>query len=342
MERFKHFLNVILCLFLVLVFIIFFPACDPEEEAMKFIAVGGLYGFPGVFCSSTDGVNWNFQDKSVNRIWGITYGDGWFIGVGDSGYIFRSQDGQTYNEVVLDYYDFFHDVAAGERRDQVPWKQFYVAVGHHGLGESKRGLVAYSSDHGATWTYADPGTKATLTAIAYGLTDGSTRFVVVGSVPGDNDMAVIKFSNDAGATWINHSYGGSSEVLGGVAYGNGRYIAVGQNGTIIYSPNGAAWYPAVSNTNDDLFGVAYGNFIWVAVGERGRILYSNALGTSWTELVFDLYEYWYDVTFGDGRFVAVGDQKIITSTDGVNWTYAATFTDPDFWFFDVIYRRDTW
>ncbi len=58
---------------------------------------------------------------------------------------------------------------------------------------------------------------------------------------------------------------GTSEELLGVAYGNGRYVAVGSDpnlvkpGTIQTSTDGVSWTTRAAGTNENLLGVAYGN-----------------------------------------------------------------------------------
>jgi hypothetical protein len=62
--------------------------------------------------------------------------------------------------------------------------------------------------------------------------------------------------------------------LYGVTYGNGLFVAVGDVGTILTSPNGVRSTEQASGTSNSLYGVAYGNGTFVAVGEDGAILTS--------------------------------------------------------------------
>jgi hypothetical protein len=59
-----------------------------------------------------------------------------------------------------------------------------------------------------------------------------------------------------------------------VTYGNGTFVAVGEGGTILTSPDGVSWTARTSGTSNWLDGVAYGNGLFVAVGDRGTILTS--------------------------------------------------------------------
>jgi hypothetical protein len=66
-----------------------------------------------------------------------------------------------------------------------------------------------------------------------------------------------------------------------VTYGNGLFVAVGDGGAILTSPDGVTWTPRTSGTSNTLFGVTYGNGLFVAVGDGGAILTSPD-GVNWT------------------------------------------------------------
>src|SRR4051812_13100386 len=79
---------------------------------------------------------------------------------------------------------------------------------------------------------------------------------------------------------------GVTVPLWSVAYGAGQWVAVGEQGTILTSPDGATWTPRTSGFPTRwLVGVGYGtpngNGLWVAVGESGLILTSPDAVT-WT------------------------------------------------------------
>ena len=59
-----------------------------------------------------------------------------------------------------------------------------------------------------------------------------------------------------------------------MAYGNSLFVAVGDGGVILTSPDGVNWTARVSGTYNSLFGVTYGNGTFVAVGDGGTILTS--------------------------------------------------------------------
>lgn len=129
--------------------------------------------------------------------------------------------------------------------------------------------------------------------------------------------------NDPLASWHIRSspLGDTSENLEGVAYGNGRWVAVGDEGSILSSPDGAEWTietnPAAPFRLDD---VAYGNGVFVAVGRSPKMVLTSPDGRAWTkrepavtgcqEIIFD----------GSRFLVLMTGGYIGVSTNGADWT----------------------
>jgi len=125
-----------------------------------------------------------------------------------------------------------------------------------------------------------------------------------------------------------------SNQLNRITFGNNTFVAVGDRGTILSSPDGLIWTEQdfwESGTIENLNGVVYGEGNFVAVGDNGTILVSPD-GQSWEErtpysgTVNNLIA----VAYGNGIFVAVGDDylvstigKVLTSPDGLAWTVAS-------------------
>ena len=109
-----------------------------------------------------------------------------------------------------------------------------------------------------------------------------------------------------------------SKKLYGITYGNNKFIAVGESGTVIRSDNGSVWDIGTSNSSGNLYSIAFGNDKFVGVGSN-TVIVSTDNGTSFLETYTTLT--FKDVTYGNGVFVAVGLGEIIyTSTDGDTWT----------------------
>ena len=123
--------------------------------------------------------------------------------------------------------------------------------------------------------------------------------------------------------------------LRSVAYGNGLYVAVGDLGTILTSPDGTNWVRQTSGTTSGLRDCAYDGGIWIAVGDLGTVLTSPDARV-WTSQYPGTFFSLNAVTYGNGQFVAVGEATtILTSSDAVSWTSRSSGALD---LFDVIYE----
>ena len=272
-------------------------------------------------------VNWigiagNQTTFTDDDIYGITYGDGRFVAVGGNGGIAYSTDGINWTRVTNGTFD--------------DYKIFAVAYGGGMFvagGQNDR--MAYSTD-GANWTRViSTFDAADIRGIAYG--DG--MFVAVGYT------GRIAYSTD-GINWTRATETPIGEnQFYGIAYGGGTFVAVGENGSVSYSTNGTNWTRVPDPQNplftDSIFdtnirGVAYGygDGIVIAVGDEGKWA-SSTDGITWwmygitvkpwtTEYAnstFNLFDEdtVYGITYGDGWFVAVGENGKMAYSAGGFW-----------------------
>ncbi|GHV74793.1 hypothetical protein AGMMS49940_20950 [Spirochaetia bacterium] len=125
----------------------------------------------------------------------------------------------------------------------------------------------------------------------------------------------------------------SSSDINGVTYGNGKFVAVGANGKIGTSSDGATWAAATTITpafggSNSIRGVTYGGTTFVAVGNGGEIGTSTD-GATWAAATSITPAFGsvniFGVTYDGTTFVAVGAGKIGTSADnGATWTAATS------------------
>ena len=119
---------------------------------------------------------------------------------------------------------------------------------------------------------------------------------------------------------------GTNSGLNTVIYSNNTFVAVGNGGVILTSPDGSKWTERNSGTNNILNGVTYGNGIFLVVGMNGKYLTSPDSDT-WTLKSLTLNDYFRDVTYGNNTFVVVGDWfngigytgTVLISPDGSKW-----------------------
>jgi len=122
----------------------------------------------------------------------------------------------------------------------------------------------------------------------------------------------------------------------GIAYGNGRFVAVSTLGSMAHSLDGINWTAILPGTGAGQSGfvstirdIAYGNGRFVAVGNSGQMARS-ADGITWTRIYagtgagqssFPNNLHINSIAYGNGRFVAVGQIGLMAhSPDGINWT----------------------
>jgi hypothetical protein len=140
----------------------------------------------------------------------------------------------------------------------------------------------------------------------------------------------------------NTTFGTSYNTIHTIAYGNSRFVAVGQSGKGAYSSDGINW-TAIGNMgfyngdydrdNDTIYGIAYGGGKFVAVGAytppiTGKAAYSTN-GVSWTAVSNTTFgtDTIRAIAYGNGKFVAVGGiGKAAWSTDGVTWTAVSIYS----------------
>lgn len=131
---------------------------------------------------------------------------------------------------------------------------------------------------------------------------------------------------------------GGTETLRAVDFGNGVWLAVGDDGKILKSiNNGETWVDKTvgGGSGPDFIGVRYGNGRWVLIGEEGEFYYSTDDGESWTSGNLPLpstlvaIEEMFGVIFDGNQFVAYGKAEdsltfsfcyLATSLNGNNWT----------------------
>ena len=115
----------------------------------------------------------------------------------------------------------------------------------------------------------------------------------------------------------------TTQNLWSACYGGGQFVAVGEGGTILTSPDGTVWTKRVSGNSLWLVSVGYGNGLFVVVGDQGTILTSPD-GITWTQRRTGGTRI-NAVAYGNGFFLAVdeggGSWK---SQDGISWTFNPT------------------
>ncbi|HTA05072.1 MAG TPA: hypothetical protein VK774_01810 [Solirubrobacteraceae bacterium] len=121
----------------------------------------------------------------------------------------------------------------------------------------------------------------------------------------------------------------TNEILRGVAYGNGHWVAVGSGGTLLRSRDGLRWTVERSPSDVDLRGVAWTGRRFVAVGDEGTVL-SSPDGRAWRVDTSAMPCALLGVASDRDRLVAVGGGgRLQLSSDGRRWRPASSPTKKD-------------
>lgn len=184
----------------------------------------------------------------------------------------------------------------------------FYAVGDTGI---------FSSTDGKNWRMRYQG-DCSFNGIAH----GGGRTVVVGGC--DKKGGVIVISAD-GEIWEEAAVK-DQWMLNAVAYGAGRFVAVGYNTTVLVSSDGLSWTSRKDGLPDlgQLYDIAFGQGLFIATGKTGNILTSTD-GLWWKQKTLDTRRELHGIAYGDGRFVIVtndfwfSDVRAFVSTDGNTW-----------------------
>ena len=163
----------------------------------------------------------------------------------------------------------------------------------YGQGLHARG-AAISPD-GMHWRAAAP---EPLTKVAFG--NGCFVGIYRWAPPG----GAIWTSPDGIAWYVRNT--GVELPLRGLAFGNGLFVAVGEDGVALTSPDGFNWTSRGRIASRDVNDLVFDGRQFVACGNRGLLLTSPD-GLVWTVRAGELDDL-FGVTYAGSQFVAVGDQ----------------------------------
>ncbi len=315
-----------------------------------FVAVGGRSGQDGFALFAHDladvaalrnAASWGAEYNLSNQIiTGVAYGPGKFVATGYpvSG---SSDPSDVYSRIwtVTDSDLLTNGSSATWTRQNSVTNSLsdviYANSQFTAVGGILGGSVVLTSPDATTWTPQTLPTVALnggLSEIAYGAVGGSGLYVTAGF----NGPAIMTSPNSS--TWtVRRS--STTTTFNGVAYGNNKFVAVGDGLEIFTSSDGEIWdaHTPVAASTQQFFGVAYGaasgGNLYVAVGgqlpamgmsDAPGLLWTSSDGVTWTDRTSALPSNAHilnGIAYGNGLFAAVGKAGVIyTSSDGTTWT----------------------
>jgi hypothetical protein len=256
-----------------------------------FVAVGG----GGRRVVSTDGIEWRHDQHDVTtdgheyNLHDVGGGGAKIVAVGWR--TKTSVDGRTWVDRGLEP-GWLANVVYAENK--------WVAVGGYGRR-------AVSGD-GFTWQGA---AGAVGTAMFVGLAHGNVsggRFVAVGE-------AGARIYSDDGISWSLGSGDPCPETLSDLAFGNGRYVAIG-GAHVLWSTDGNRFTAAEKPPGVPLDAIVFAAGRFLAVGAGGS--YTSADGASWSAHGAGVKGHGR-LAHGAGAYVAISWNEIFRSVDGRTW-----------------------
>ncbi len=176
-----------------------------------------------------------------------------------------------------------------------------------------------------TWSQSTAPSHGTLTFTSATAASGSSNIApggtitytpTVGNTAADSFAVQVSNGTNTATLTVNVAFRGQGTAGAG-------FVAVGQGGLILTSPDGATWTSRTSGTALRLRSVTASANRVVAVGETGTVLTSDDSGVTWTARTSGVTETLRGVAASQSLFVAVGGQTnalIRTSSDGVTWS----------------------
>ncbi|MGI6684950.1 MAG: S-layer homology domain-containing protein [Bacillota bacterium] len=279
-----------------------------EDANLSGITYGnGIYlavSYWGVIYTSLDGVNWKNSFSNDYDYVGAAFGGGTFVIVDDSGYIVTSSDGINF--------------APGSSSNELNniYNINYINGSFFAVGEYNS---VFSSYDGIDWigkTIEKSSKYWSVNDITY----GANGLVAVGYQNQAPPSGAYILSSQDGNTWTEKLIGNTTtNELFGAAYGKGKYVAVGENGTIVLSEDCVNWRLITKGVqNLRLSKVAYGNDTFLAVGPAGTVIRSDD-GVTWEKMTVGKSDF-LGVEFINGHFIAIGsDGTLMFSANGYDW-----------------------
>jgi len=188
-------------------------------------------------------------------------------------------------------------------------------IGDPGTGATE-GLESVTS----TWRVLRTGEDYTVTVInpGAGYAEGDTITLEgtnLGGASPANDITitVTTITDDSTNSITSFTYEGTPR--------GGRFVAIDNTDTIIYSDNGTSW-SSVTVTSGNYIRMVSGEDIFLAINNSGTSYIYSQTGETWIGRSFPSSASWSDIVYGGGKFVvtATGTDTVLYSSDGLTFT----------------------
>jgi len=155
--------------------------------------------------------------------------------------------------------------------------------------------------------------------------DDTGLYVKTGTTYAQSDFPELfdAIGHGGGVSYFATATSGTNSTFNSITYGNGLFVAVGNNGAINIG-TGKARTSITGVTAQVLHTITYGNGLFVAGGGAG-VLFSSTNGITWTSRTSGTSSAIFNVTYTNNLYVYTGINCLATSTDAITWTPRAYF-----------------
>ena len=143
--------------------------------------------------------------------------------------------------------------------------------------------------------------------------------VLIFSITTFNNLSIDKVYAEDSIEWTKDT-NMIADDLHSIIFSNNKYVAVGQ-GVVSISSDGLKWENIDIHIRSNLVKVIWTGEKYIAVGTGGTIIYSTD-GLNWIQSDTGIDCTINDICVDNGRLVAVGQNTILSSLDGISWTKA--------------------
>ena len=338
----------------------------------KFVAISGYLNNSNIMAYSTDGMDWSLissNDLESNDVFVlICYGNDKFVAIGANNttmeyfsYAFTISDfhdGLRLFSTTLSSMDFSNIL---NKPDTLSGYGITDGVLSSDLDEYRTKIEALQNLEFVPEGYdvTSVGSNDLYLAVQKRVNTNtemsidSSLFDIVLNDPGQETVSKFAMLNDEKKSGIKNlslmSFMPSSQSWNSVCYGNGKYVAVGNDNDnrhsdiMAYSIDGISWTQSTMPISQQWTSVCYGNGKYIAVaGTTDKMAYSID-GISWTQGTMPSNQEWNSVCYGNSKYVAIAynSTTMAYSIDGISWTQGTMPGDifNSFWF-SVCYGND--
>lgn len=248
---------------------------------------------------STNGINWTSVSLPSSSTWNcVRYCKDRFIAVSGAGKAIYSTDGITWTALTLPVSSTWSSVGYNAEKG-------YYAI----ASSATSNIQCIYSTNGTTWKQ---GTQMSgpVSSMAYGngkligvTTAATNNFEICSSTGGSWNMAIfISPTPSTKRSWYDVVYGTDRFVA----------VASGGKAAYSLTGSASSFTEVTLPVNATFRGVAYGNGKFVAVANASNQYIFSENGTLWTAGEMPSSANWRSVAYGNGRFVAVayGSNKV--------------------------------